>query len=326
MSINHIIITQGDLEEFSYSLPEYQKLYDLLLGNLYETKIQRDLRIATLDYRRPVYEKDQKLGPAFPKLVFSSSGPTSYYVDVNDREESEPVKIDKKKSSSKPTQKEAPVKTEPKDLGAAGSHKQEEARSLQELDDSGQVEEDHPQVQLTYASWVSDWFTNPEKALARPQYANILSCPKVQAKVKAYHTFPLEIDQFVFSHGVESSHPDSKTGELLKHYSIPCEIQFHGDLEVQRGSIGYCVNQKGEYFHRCFSKKAPNEMVAEFIQQGFWAVDFPSLSESQERAGTPGKSQKLLNSPNSVRQINSYTTEIIDHKNQATIRIFKINQ
>ena len=118
------------------------------------------------------------------------------------------------------------------------------------------IEEKEPPFQKEH-SRVSEWFTNSEKRLGE-DYSTCGS--KIKKLMIKFHAFTKKVDTFIFPIAIKCSW--FKNGKDLGSvsYNIPAELY---DLETGErfiGTISYGIDKDGLLFHRCFSKKIPDEI------------------------------------------------------------------
>ena len=128
---------------------------------------------------------------------------------------------------------------------------------------------------ITYAPRVSNWFTNPQKALKNSSYK---SPSLTNTKLIALHNFGQAVDQFLPLLGIQTKW-DNADGSTSISISIPGEIQYQ-DNTIKKVVFSYGINpRKKIIYHRFATRKEPHEIVLQYWKQGYWNVH-PEVTSS----------------------------------------------
>ena len=145
-----------------------------------------------------------------------------------------------------------------------------------------------------------------------------------RSKNEIEHGFALTVDKYVKDLGVKSTWVNPNTGQNDILFSIPGEIEFKG--KKKRGLFTYCFDESkpNHCYHRCFMKKAADEMIQEYATNSYWEVDFPPLGSKET---VDYKSNYPLAADSSQTTKNgALLVEIEDPQNDSIIRLFKLKQ
>ncbi len=213
-----------------------------------------------------------------------------------------------------------------KGSGATSSVRSEEQPRLVELSqakESTRVEDaKKTRTAIIYDSRVLDFRTDPQKMLSSSFYEGKSGEFKEQSRI--YHTFALAVDDYILTHGVKSKWKNEKRQKEDIVYSIPGEIIIDG--VKKRGVFSYCFDEDNICYHRFFIEKKSRTTFEEYIEKGFWQVDFPPLSATQEKSKAVRVEKVADDGSYLAKEINSFTLEIADPSNKATIILYKIKE
>ncbi len=344
--INFLLEVQEYAVATEMSFEALQRLYELAYQELFkvpsrDVPTKEKMRLYSLrklqgggdNFPEPaVFFKSLLSPPSEVKDDSQASGPSSFAKPSDEAVASEsvsssflPPDLLKKKEGKKkaPIQESPKVKKEKQKATVPEDSKvKKEKQKAIEPQPALKTEEalTTPSHGITYDQRVLDYFNNPEEVLSGPMYEGQSQASKERSRI--FHTFAQAVDAYVFSHGIKSTWRNEKRNKDDIQYSIPGEITIDG--QTTRGIFTYCFDENGICYHRFLAKKERKDAMREYMQKGFWNADFPPLSASKEKE--KAVKPKPLASDGSFlsKEVNSFTDEILDPRNNAIIRLYKI--
>ncbi len=203
-----------------------------------------------------------------------------------------------------------------------GSKKKGKSKEVNPIEESSKTAPEAPKAaQIPYELHprVAVYYTDPDAAMEEEARFRTLS-EDVKRKVRVFKTPPLQVLQFLESHGIESTWGKDKK----RHVSVPCEIAIQG-IGKFKGIISCCFLKTGELYHFCVTtEKAPDALVGEMLKKGFWEVEHPDLETSREKSVKVASPVIADDGSFIAEQVNHYTILIKDPKNLAEFRIFNM--
>lgn len=173
-----------------------------------------------------------------------------------------------------------------------------------------------------YADRVRDWFSESPKQLSSSSYYQLSKIAK--QRQWAYHGFPIDVDQFVLTYGIEFVRTHERTGDNEISYCIPGEIYFIEDSKTERGLFTFTINKKNELYHRYFKLISPSEIIHHFLEKTFYNIDFPELNTLEDIQEVP------VELPHSTLQVTvnplTEAVTILDSLHNMRLTLFKLSE
>lgn len=158
---------------------------------------------------------------------------------------------------------------------------------------SNESDSRYPHDVLRYTQHVDAWFNDARAALVDQGYLDIdrrghrsALTPEDQLNAVRVHRFSKLVDAHISAKGISYTKPSRKRAGVADTYiAIPGMIQYM-DRIPSRPAQEYCVfvyiidGQTGACFHRNILFRTNQEITAEFMQKGFYEVEFPPLDPS----------------------------------------------
>jgi len=148
----------------------------------------------------------------------------------------------------------------------------------------------YSQGALRYTQYVNAWFNDARAALVDQGYLNpelrgrrCALTPESQLNAVQVHRFSKLVDTHIPTKGISYTKPSRKRAGVVDTYiALPGMIQYMDRMQT-RPAQEYCVfvyiidGQTGVCFHRNILFRTNQEIMAEFMQKGFYEVEFPPL-------------------------------------------------
>lgn len=172
----------------------------------------------------------------------------------------------------------------PRPVQSAGKNEKEKEPVLQKASSkiSNKTANKPSKFQFTYSSRVLDWYQEHPHHLQEPSYAQLSTIDKFKQKV--YHAPPLEVEDYIESHGFKTTYQNKTMQHTDTLYCIPAEYQFHFKDETvkERGVLSFCKGQDDEIYHCHFSKQ-PDEDIYHLAENAFYNYDYPALEKIDQK-------------------------------------------
>lgn len=144
-----------------------------------------------------------------------------------------------------------------------------------------------PTVQLAeqkpYTQAINEWFANPQAMLENQGYLDP-SNPKFKFRnnAKFAHSFALAVDNFINQLGKQTTtHSRIVPNKMDILITIPGVIYY--DSKSEPGLFTYIIDsQNGQWYHRLFVARTGQQLLTEYLQKGFYEIEFPPLSTDYE--------------------------------------------
>lgn len=140
---------------------------------------------------------------------------------------------------------------------------------------------------FSYTQNIIDWFKDPSKSIVERMQLDRSNKKfvdnTIQAKNKALriHRFSKLVDKFLPTMGVVHQTPSRITHTNERCVVIPGHIELSDTKQEQPCYFVYIINQHGECFHRNIEFTSRKEMALNFMQKGFFEVEFPALPSKE---------------------------------------------
>lgn len=169
-----------------------------------------------------------------------------------------------------------------------------------------------PKKALTYHWRILRWLEPDEKSdpfVHDPQYNQSRFSEKAKSWIIAQHGFAHVVDSMAERYGIRRESALYIVGEMT----------IRG--ETRKGLFVYAYDENGVCYHRYFCSKNCVDLLQEYMERGFYELDFPRL----KKVPASEKTAKVFSADKSyIEQETDYVVTIQDPKNQATIRLCKL--
>lgn len=169
-----------------------------------------------------------------------------------------------------------------------------------------------PKKAPLYHGRVLRWLEPDEKSdpfVHDTQYNQSRFSEKAKSWIVAQHSFALVVDSVAERYGIRRGNSLYVVGEMT----------IRG--ETRKGLFVYGYDENGVCYHRYFSSKNSVDLLQEYMEKGFYELDFPRLAKVLPTEKT---AKVLLEDKSYIEQETDYVLTIQDPKNQATIRLCKL--
>lgn len=161
---------------------------------------------------------------------------------------------------------------------------------------------------IAYHPRVTRWFS-ADPFMNDPAYKEKNYSEPVKHEIRAQHSFALVMDSFLEKYGLRHENQVSFVGEMFRKG------------KTLRCLFTYAFDKNKTCYHRYASIKTTNQLIQEYVQKGFYELDFPPLgSVSSAKSEAIGADGSYV-----VSETPSVLT-IADPKNEMTIRLCKISK
>ncbi len=128
-----------------------------------------------------------------------------------------------------------------------------------------------------YTTWVKSWFNDSKKALDKQGYNDPNNKRfKYRKNAPLIHAFSQLVDTYIPTCGTECKYFNKKTKQSDIAVTIPGSITQNNQETL--GLFTYLINSKTQQcYHRNFEKRSRGQLLADYLQKGYYEVEFPSL-------------------------------------------------
>ncbi len=137
----------------------------------------------------------------------------------------------------------------------------------------------HGFIKPRYTQWVKAWFDNPQEALEQQGYNNPTGNKyKYRRNASTIHGFTQLVDHYLPICSTQSTIASQQTRDKKDTLiTIPGSIKKNNEKEVL-GLFTYIIDSKnGDWYHRNFVPRTNNQLLKDYMQQGYYNVEFPEL-------------------------------------------------
>jgi hypothetical protein len=155
----------------------------------------------------------------------------------------------------------------------------------------------YPHSQLRYTAHVNAWFNDACKALYDqgyldyhgPRARHYAPTPEHQLNIVQVHRFSRLVDAYIPKNGISYSKPSRKRAGVEDTYIAIPGMMVYIDRMHTRPQKEFCVfvyiidGMTGVCFHRNVMFRTNQQIISEFMQRGFYDVEFPALGADAYR-------------------------------------------
>jgi hypothetical protein len=138
------------------------------------------------------------------------------------------------------------------------------------------------QGKLAYTKWIKRWFENPENALEEQGYTDPESPkftkPEKYDHVIMVHSFGLAVDNFIHLGLIAQTKNRRNEGQEDILVAIPGVVKHGENGDTEPGLFTYIKDIKnGDLYHRNFVKRSFDDLYNEFIEKGYYDINFEEI-------------------------------------------------
>lgn len=184
-------------------------------------------------------------------------------------------------------------------------------------------------VDLKVSNHVWRWFDESQDPfIDDPHYRQMRASIEYKENIRRWHQVPLLIALLAKEKApcFDFVHPETR--KVFDAYAVGADIEMENG-KTERGVCTFGFDKETqELCHSFFTKKPQNELMQEYIQQGYLRYDFPTLQVSQEKTMQSKKSYQIkLKKAQEVQEERIFTfssrgTDVWTHDKQAIFHVF----